>query len=60
MFSRHSSGTPYVVSGGQIGRGGNPVFLGRNRESRRREAVGRRNWPKAVPRKVHGRKRAAY
>src|SRR5882724_5773573 len=30
---------------------------GRNRESRRREAAGRRNWPDAVPRKMSGRKR---
>src|SRR6266481_5941297 len=38
--------------------GGNPVFLGRNRESRSREAAGRRNWPEAVPKKMRGRKRA--
>jgi hypothetical protein len=25
------------------------TFLGRNRESRSREAAGRRNWPEAVP-----------
>jgi hypothetical protein len=31
--------------------------LGRNRESRSREAAGRRNWPEAVPRKIRGRKR---
>ena len=36
--------------------GGNPTFLGRNRESRRREAAGRRDWPEAVPRKMRGRK----
>jgi hypothetical protein len=33
------------------------VTSGRNRESRGREAAGRRNWPEAVPRKVRGRKR---
>jgi hypothetical protein len=31
----------------------------RNRESRSREAAGRRNWPEAVPRKMRGRKRPA-
>ena len=30
--------------------------FGRNRESRSREAAGRRNWPEAVPRKMSGRK----
>src|SRR6516164_8905235 len=34
-----------------------PLPLGRNRESRDREAAGRRNWPEAVPRKMHGEKR---
>src|SRR6266700_6751432 len=34
-----------------------PVPFGRNRESRTREAAGRRNWPEAVPRKMSGRKR---
>jgi len=29
---------------------------GRNRESRSREAAGRRNWPEAVPRKMRGKK----
>jgi hypothetical protein len=33
------------------------VLFGRNRESRSREAAGRRNWPEAVPRKMRGRKR---
>src|SRR2546426_4808382 len=33
-----------------------PVPLGRNRESRNREAAGRRNWPEAVPKKMRGRK----
>jgi hypothetical protein len=33
------------------------VAFGRNRESRTREAAGRRNWPEAVPRKSSGRKR---
>jgi hypothetical protein len=33
------------------------VPFGRNRESRSREAAGRRNWPEAVPRKMRGRKR---
>jgi hypothetical protein len=32
------------------------MILGRNRESRRREAAGRRNSPEAVPRKMSGRK----
>ncbi len=32
--------------------------FGRNRESRSREAAGRRNWPEAVPRKMRGRKKA--
>jgi hypothetical protein len=32
------------------------VLFGRNRESRNREAAGRRNWPEAVPRKC-GRKK---
>src|SRR6266576_2989958 len=32
-------------------------FVGRNRESRSREAAGRRNWPEAVPRKMSGKKR---
>src|SRR5882724_10391699 len=35
-----------------------PVAFGRNRESRSREAAGRRNWPEAVPRKLRGRKRS--
>ena len=30
------------------------------RESRSREAAGRRNWPEAVPEKMSGRKRLAY
>ena len=30
--------------------------FGRNRESRSREAAGRRNWPEAVPKKMRGRK----
>src|SRR5713226_3010274 len=34
-----------------------PVPFGRNRESRSREAAGRRNWPEAVPGKIRGRKR---
>src|SRR5262249_31290071 len=34
-----------------------PVPFGRNRESRSREAAGRRNWPEAVPEKMRGRKR---
>src|ERR1700738_5299482 len=34
-----------------------PVQFGRNRESRSREAAGRRNWPEAVPKKMRGRKR---
>jgi hypothetical protein len=33
------------------------VSFGRNRESRNREAAGRRSWPEAVPRKICGRKR---
>src|ERR1700730_834586 len=33
-----------------------PAPLGRNRESRTREAAGRRNSPEAVPRKTCGRK----
>jgi hypothetical protein len=37
---------------------GGTCGFGRNRESRSREAAGRRNWPEAVPRKMHGRKRA--
>ena len=32
-------------------------MFGRNRESRSRDAAGRRNWPEAVPRKMSGRKR---
>jgi hypothetical protein len=32
-------------------------MFGRNRESRNREAAGRRNWPEAVPRKMRSRKR---
>jgi hypothetical protein len=32
--------------------------LGRSRESSRREAAGRRNWPEAMPEKMSGRKRA--
>jgi hypothetical protein len=32
-------------------------LFGRNRENKRREADGRRNWPEAVPRKMRGRKR---
>jgi len=32
-------------------------MFGRNRESRSREAAGRRNWPEAVPKKMRGRKR---
>jgi hypothetical protein len=35
------------------------VLFGRNRESRSREAAGRRNWPEAVPKKMRGRKRAS-
>ena len=34
-----------------------PATFGRNRESRTREAAGRRNWPEAVPGKIRGRKR---
>jgi hypothetical protein len=34
-----------------------PVPFGRNRESRSREAAGRRNWPEAVPKKTSRRKR---
>src|SRR5882724_189404 len=37
---------------------GGLVLFGRNRESRSREAAGRRNWPEAVPRKMRGRKRS--
>ncbi len=33
--------------------------FGRNRESRSREAAGRRNWPEAVPKKMRGKKRRA-
>ena len=33
------------------------MSFGRNRESRSREAAGRRNWPEAVPRRMRGRKR---
>jgi hypothetical protein len=33
------------------------VLFGRNRESRSREAAGRRNWPEAVPKKMRGEKR---
>src|SRR6266403_1625439 len=36
---------------------GSSHIFGRNRESRTREAAGRRNWPEAVPRKMRGRKR---
>jgi hypothetical protein len=36
------------------------VSFGRNRESRSREAAGRRNWPEAVPRKMRGRKEGKY
>ena len=32
-------------------------MFGRSRESRTREAAGRRNWPEAVPKKMRGRKR---
>jgi hypothetical protein len=32
------------------------VSFRRNRESRSREAAGRRNWPEAVPKKMRGRK----
>jgi hypothetical protein len=35
-----------------------PVVFGRSRESRTREAAGRRNWPEAVPREMRGGKRA--
>jgi len=33
------------------------LSFGRSRESRTREAAGRRNWPEAVARKMSGRKR---
>ena len=33
------------------------MLFGRNRESRSREAAGRRNWPEAVPKKMRDRKR---
>jgi hypothetical protein len=33
------------------------VSFMRNRESRSREAAGRRNWPEAVPMKMRGGKR---
>ncbi len=33
------------------------MLFGRNRESRSREAAGRRNWPEAVPREMCGKKR---
>jgi hypothetical protein len=32
------------------------VPFGRNRESRTREAAGRRNWPEAVPKKMGAEK----
>jgi hypothetical protein len=32
------------------------VLFGRSRESRSREAAGRRNWPEAVPRKMGQKK----
>ena len=38
---------------------GSSHMFGRNRESRSREAAGRRNWPEAVPRKMRDRKREA-
>jgi hypothetical protein len=34
------------------------VPFGRNRESRSREAAGRRNWPEAVPREKERQKKA--
>jgi len=37
--------------------GGNQGFTGRNRESRSREAAGRRNYPEAVPKERSGRNR---
>ena len=33
------------------------MLFGGNRESRTREAAGRRNWPEAVPKKMRDRKR---
>src|ERR1700723_2683124 len=42
--------------GERLHSGRDPATLGRNRESRRREAAGRRNSPEAVPRKRSGRK----
>jgi hypothetical protein len=38
-------------------REGPALLFGRSRESRNREAAGRRNWPEAVPKKMRGRKR---
>jgi hypothetical protein len=37
-----------------------PALFGRNRESRTREAAGRRNWPEAVPKKMCGGKKTTY
>jgi transposase-like protein len=51
--------TPLTEEAGGLGAGDRegPVSFGRNRESRRREAAGRRNWPEAVPKKMRGGKR---
>src|SRR5215470_15833353 len=38
---------PELMRAGALSEG--PVIFGRNRESRTREAAGRRNWPEAVP-----------
>jgi len=54
-FSAHFSGAPksegFCFQSERLLYGREPNGEGRNRESRSREAAGRRNWPEAVPRK---------
>src|ERR1700722_4847236 len=57
IFLRHPKARATAPKASGCIPGGTRVVFGRNRESRRREAAGRRNSPEAVPRKRSGRKR---
>jgi hypothetical protein len=54
VFLRHSKARASAPKASGCILGGTQRNSGRNRESRRREAAGRRNWPEAVPRRMSG------
>src|SRR5579859_5399337 len=60
IFLGHPEARGRCSQGEQMLYGRDLVPFGRSRESRSREAAGRRNWPEAVPRKMSGRKRDTY